>query len=111
MITIHLSNPILTDIQKHYPSDMNTKTFLLAQIHRAKLDCDKCLDELLDMLSQALMRTDSTEIDWHLMNDLVDDDILLIIALTDADLTINFNELVLREAVKFVMAFSHELPH
>ncbi|MGD8233419.1 hypothetical protein [Vibrio sp. TRT 1302] len=63
------------------------------------------------MMSQALMRTDSAEIDWHLMNDLMGDDILLIIVLTDANLTINFNELVLREAVKYVIAFSRELPH
>ncbi len=90
---------------------MNTKTFLLAQIYRAKLDCEICLDDLFDMMSQALMRTDSAEIDWHLMNDLVSDDILLIIVLTDADLSINFNELILREAVNYVMAFSRELPH
>ncbi len=90
---------------------MDTKTFLLAQIHRVKLDSDKCLVELLDMMSQALMRTDSAEIDWHLMNDLVDDDILLIIVLTDADLSTNFNELILREAVKYVIAFGRELPH
>ena len=95
----------------HYPSGMNTKTFLLAQIHRAKLDCDKCLDDLFDMMSQALMRTDSAEIDWHLNNDLVCDDILLIVVLTDADLSINFNELVLREAVKYAMAFNRELLH
>ncbi|MDH5929481.1 hypothetical protein L8S13_24670 [Vibrio lentus] len=63
------------------------------------------------MMSQALIRTDSGEIDWHLMNDLVVDDILLIIVLTDVDLSINFNELVLREAVKSVMAFSRELQH
>lgn len=90
---------------------MDTKTFLLAQIHRVKLDSDKRLVELLDMMSQALMRTDSAEIDWHLMNDLVDDDILLIIVLTDADLSTNFNELILREAVKYVIAFGRELPH
>ncbi|MEZ9016842.1 hypothetical protein AB6E79_07965 [Vibrio lentus] len=90
---------------------MNTKTLLLAQIHRAKLDCEKCLDDLFNMMSQALIRTDSGEIDWHLMNDLVVDDILLIIVLTDVDLSINFNELVLREAVKSVMAFSRELQH
>ncbi|MGR5096590.1 hypothetical protein [Vibrio maritimus] len=90
---------------------MNTKSFLLAQIHRAKLDSDKCLVELLDMMSLALMRTDSAEIDWHLMNDLLDDDILLIIVLTDVGLSINFNELVLREVVKYVMYFGRELPH
>ncbi|WP_237333054.1 hypothetical protein, partial [Vibrio anguillarum] len=97
--------------KSHYPSGMNTKTFLLAQIHRAKLDSDKCLVELLYMMSQALMRTDSAEIDWHLMNDLVDDDILLIIVLTDAGLSINFNEVLLREGVKYVMAFGLELPY
>ena len=91
--------------------DMNTKTFLLNLIHRAKLDCDKCLDDLFDMMSHALMRTDPEEMDWCLMNDLMDDDILLIIALTDADLSINFNELVLRETVKYIMAFSRELTH
>ncbi len=90
---------------------MNTKTFLLAQIHRTKLDCEKCLDCLFDLMSQALIRTDSAEIDWHLMNDLVVDDILLIIVLTDVDLAINFNEIVLREAVKYVMASSRELQH
>ncbi|MCG9650341.1 hypothetical protein L1D24_17460 [Vibrio brasiliensis] len=90
---------------------MNKKTFLLAQIHQAKLGCDKCLDELFDMMSKALIRTDSAEIDWYLVNDLVDDDILLIIVLTDADLSINFNELVLREAVKYIMAFNRKLPH
>ena len=90
---------------------MNTKTFLLAQIHQAKLGCDKCLDDLFDMMGQALMRTDSAEIDWHLMNDLMCDDILLIVVLTDAELSINFDELVLREAVKYVMAFSRDLLH
>ncbi|WP_225874955.1 hypothetical protein [Vibrio atypicus] len=58
-----------------------------------------------------MIRTDSAEIDWHLMNDLVVDDILLIIVLTDVDLAINFNEIVLREAVKYVMASSRELQH
>ncbi|EJE4192492.1 hypothetical protein M3904_003175 [Vibrio parahaemolyticus] len=90
---------------------MNTKTFLLSLIQRAKLDCDKCLDELVDMMSHALMRVDPEEIDWHLMNDLMDDDILLIVVLTDADLSINFSELILREAVKYVMAFNREVPH
>jgi hypothetical protein len=90
---------------------MNTKTFLLAQIHRAKLDCDKCLDDLFDMMSQAVMRTDSDEIDWHLMNDLTDDDILLIIVLNDVDLSINFTELILSEAVNYVMATSQRVTH
>lgn len=90
---------------------MNTKTFLLAQIHRAKLDCDKCLDDLFDMMSQAVMRTDSDEIDWHLMNDLTDDDILLIIVLTDVDLSINFTELILSEAVNYIMATSQRVTH
>lgn len=71
---------------------MNTKTILLTHIHRAKSDCSECLDELLDMKSQAVMRSDGKGIDGHFMNDLADVDILLIIALTDVTLTINFNE-------------------
>lgn len=90
---------------------MNTKTFLLAKIHRAKLDCDKCLINLLDMMSQAVARTDPDEIDWHLMNDLTDDDILLIIVLTDVDLSINFTELILSEAVNYIMATSQRVTH
>lgn len=90
---------------------MNTKTLLLAQIHRAKLDCDKCLTDLLDMMSQAVMRTDPDEIDWHLMNDLTDDDILLIIVLTDVDLSINFTEHILSEAVNYIMATSQRGTH
>ncbi|MCJ2378767.1 hypothetical protein LNL84_18310 [Vibrio sp. ZSDZ34] len=62
------------------------------------------------MMSQAVMRTSPAEIDWHLMNDMVDDDILLIIVLTDTDLSVNFNEFVLRESVKHVMEFGRELP-
>lgn len=88
---------------------MNTKTVLLTQIHRAKLDGGKHLNELLDEMSQAVMRTDIAEIDWHLMNDLADDDILLIIALTDVVLTVNYNEYVLRKVVKHVMAFNDPL--
>lgn len=96
---------------KRYSSGMNVKTTLLTHIHRAKLDSEKCLDELLDMISQAVARTDLGEFNWYLMNDLVDADILLIIALTDIDLTINFNDCVLIEAVKYVMTFSCELQH
>ncbi|USD58792.1 hypothetical protein J4N45_14550 [Vibrio sp. SCSIO 43140] len=89
---------------------MNTKTFLLAQIHRARLDCDKCLIELLDMMSLAVMRNSSVEIDRHLMNDMFEGDILLIIALTDTNLSINFNEFVLIESVQYVMKFGRALP-
>lgn len=63
------------------------------------------------MMSQAVMRTDAEEIDWHLMNDLAEVDILLLIALTDVTLTINFSECVLSEAVKYVMAFTDEVRH
>ncbi|MGY5614956.1 hypothetical protein [Vibrio brasiliensis] len=62
------------------------------------------------MMSQAVMRTDAEEINWHLMNDLVDADILLIIVLTDVEFTVNFNS-VLSEAVKYVMAFNREVQH
>lgn len=63
------------------------------------------------MMSEAVMKIDMEDIDWHLMNELADADILLLIVLTDIDLTINFNEFVLSQAVKYVMAFSSELQH
>nr|WP_249335788.1 hypothetical protein [Vibrio parahaemolyticus] len=97
--------------KSRYSSCMNVKTILLTHIHRAKSDREKCLDELLDLMSQAVARTDLEEFDWYLMNDLVDADILFTIVLTDVDLTINFNEYVLIEAVRFVMTFGCELQH
>ncbi|MCG9678956.1 hypothetical protein [Vibrio sp. Isolate24] len=63
------------------------------------------------MMSEAVMKIDVEDIDRHLMNECVDADILLLIVLTDIDLTINFSELVLSQAVKYVMAFSGELQH
>ena len=45
------------------------------------------------------------------MNDLTDDDILLIIVLTDVDLSINFTELILSEAVNYIMATSQRVTH
>lgn len=47
------------------------------------------------MMSQAVMRIDDEENDWHLMNDLADANILLLIALTGVTLIINFSECVL----------------
>ncbi len=63
------------------------------------------------MMSEAVMKIDVEDIDWHLMNELTDADVLLLIVLTDIDLTINFNESILSQAVKYVMAFSSELQH
>ncbi|MGF1775881.1 hypothetical protein [Vibrio nomapromontoriensis] len=90
---------------------MDTKAIILTLIHRAKSDCDTSLNELFGMMNQAVMRTDEEEIDWHLMNDLTKADILLLIVLTDIYLTINFDELVLNEAVNYVVMFDHNLVH
>ncbi len=90
---------------------MDTKTLLLHQIQRAMLDCDACLDDLFEMMSRAVLRTDAEQIDWHLMNEMGDADVLLLIVLTDMDLTINFNEIVLKEAVTYVQGIGCELFH
>ncbi|ASI89635.1 hypothetical protein [Vibrio mediterranei] len=84
---------------------MNTKTILLAHIHRAKSQWNNGLSELFSMMSQAVMRVDAREIDWHLMNDLSESDVLLLIVLSDTDLTIRYDELVLSNAVNFVIKF------
>lgn len=76
-----------------------------------KLHCDTCLNEILEMISQAVDRTDLEEIEWHLRNDLMEQDVLLLIVLTDIELTINFSEVVLTEAVRFIMSFGSELKH
>lgn len=90
---------------------MNTKNILLKHIYRAKLDSDTCLSELLDLMNQAVVKTDAEDIDWHLMNDLSEADILLLITLTDVHLTINFNETVLNEVVQYVMELGSERLH
>ena len=80
-------------------------------IHRARSNAKSWLDELLAMIELAVERTDAEEIDWYVINDLLDIDILLLIVLSDIDLTINFHELILNQAVRYVMDFNHEIQH
>ncbi|MGV2989604.1 hypothetical protein ACE1OE_18335 [Vibrio sp. E150_011] len=50
-----------------------------------------------------MMCTDEREIDWHLMNDLSESNVLLLIVLAETDLTIQYDELVLSNAVNYVI--------
>jgi hypothetical protein len=81
---------------------MDTKNRLLTLTLRAARNSDKCASELFNLLAQAIRRTDAEEIEWHQVNDMLEQDSLLIIALTNVDLTINFSEVVIREAVRYV---------
>ncbi|MDA0107813.1 hypothetical protein OH456_06645 [Vibrio sp. La 4.2.2] len=90
---------------------METKTLLLHQIQRAMLDCDACLDDLFEMMSRAVLKTDAEQIDWHLMNEMGDADVLLLIVLTDVDLRASFNEVVLKKAVNYIHSAECNLRH
>ncbi|MEZ8107043.1 hypothetical protein A6E07_11500 [Vibrio cyclitrophicus] len=83
---------------------MNTKYLLLEHIHSASESCDRRLNQLFTLMTQAVMRNDAEEIDWHLMNDMSESDVLLIIVLTNIKLTIQYDELILRSAVDYVMS-------
>ncbi|TVU69907.1 hypothetical protein FQP87_20240 [Vibrio tasmaniensis] len=90
---------------------MNTKSIFLECIHRANTQCDSCLNQLFSLMAQAVMKVDSDDIALHLMNDVSDPDLLLLIVLTDIDLTTQYDELILAIAVTHVMNFESHLLH
>ncbi|OBT00489.1 hypothetical protein A9257_07350 [Vibrio cyclitrophicus] len=90
---------------------MNTKSIFLEYIHRANTQCDSCLNQLFSLMAQAVMKVDSDEIALHLMNDVSDPDLLLLIVLTDIDLTTQYDEIVLATAVTYVMNFENHPLH
>lgn len=90
---------------------MNTKLIFLEYIHRANTQCDSCLNQLFSLMAQAVMKVDSDDIALHLMNDVSDPDLLLLIVLTDIDLTTQYDELILTIAVTHVMNFERHPLH
>lgn len=90
---------------------MNTKSIFLEYIHRANTHCDSCLNQLFTLMTQAVMKVDSDDIALHLMNDVSDPDLLLLIVLTDIDLTTQYDEIVLATAVTHVMNFENHSLH
>ncbi|PMO78077.1 hypothetical protein BCT01_13290 [Vibrio tasmaniensis] len=90
---------------------MNTKSVLLDYIDRANANGDNCYKQLLVLMRESVARTDAEEIDWHMINDLLEADVLLLIVLTDMDLTIQYHEYVLMHAVTFVMKFDNHILH
>ena len=87
---------------------MNTKSIFLEYIHRANTHCDSCLNQLFALMTQAVMKVDSDDIAMHLMNDVSDPDLLLLIVLTDIDLTTQYDEIVLATAVTHVMNLENQ---
>ncbi|MFM2607270.1 hypothetical protein AAFX30_06510 [Vibrio chagasii] len=84
---------------------METKNTLLTLIHQAKFDCEPCLNELYSMMTNAVLEKESWEFEWYLVNGQSEADILLLIVLTDMELSIHFHELILREEARYVMKF------
>ena len=87
---------------------MNTKSIFLEYIHRANTHCDSSLNQLFALMTQAVMKVDSDDIAMHLMNDVSDPDLLLLIVLTDIDLTTQYDEIVLATAVTHVMNYENQ---
>ena len=81
---------------------MDTKNTISNLLNQAQANCDRCLTELILLMQQALLRKPEEDIDWYLMNDMSDNDILLFVTLTDTDLSVQFNDEVLIAAVQFV---------
>ncbi|WP_133152419.1 hypothetical protein [Vibrio lentus] len=54
------------------------------------------------LIKQAVIRSDVADIDWYVMNDMSDNDVLLLIMLNDIELSIHYNEVVLIEVVQYI---------
>ncbi|CAH7220227.1 conserved hypothetical protein [Vibrio chagasii] len=87
---------------------MDTKNTILAIVLQAQSECDSSLQELFLLIKQAVIRSEVADIDWYIMNDMSDDDVLLFIILNDIELSINYNESVLIEVVQYI--FSRAVP-
>ncbi|PML07638.1 hypothetical protein BCT85_20160 [Vibrio lentus] len=81
---------------------MNTKNTILALVLQAQSDCGDSLQELFLLIKQAVIRSDVADIDWYVMNDMSDNDVLLLIMLNDIELSIHYNEVVLIEVVQYI---------
>lgn len=80
---------------------MHTKLLLLSLVNSAELVTSQQLTPLFNLLRNAVEKYESDEIDWHLFNGLSHLDILFLIAMTDTDLSVNFDTTVLEEALRF----------
>lgn len=81
---------------------MNTKLILLSLVSTAELATNQLPSSLFILLRQAVEKYESDEIDWHLINGLTDLDILFLIAMTDTELSVNFDTVVVEAVVNFV---------
>ncbi|CDT56389.1 conserved hypothetical protein [Vibrio coralliirubri] len=81
---------------------MNTKNTLLNLVIGALADCDDSVRELFTLIHEAVKSCATDDIDWYLMNDMSEGDVLLFILLNDTELFIHFNEIVLIEATHYL---------
>lgn len=81
---------------------MDTKNVLLKLIHQAQLTHDDCLREVFTLIKKAVIRSKTEDIDWYIMNDMSDNDVLLLIVLSDTELSVSFNEFIIVEAVRYI---------
>ena len=81
---------------------MDTKNAISKLVNQAQTTCDDCLTELFFLMHQALLRSEEEVIDWYIMNDMSESDILMLIALTDTDLSVQFNDEIIILAVQYV---------
>ncbi|CAH7146166.1 conserved hypothetical protein [Vibrio chagasii] len=81
---------------------MDTKNTLLKLVLDAQSDCEDCLCELFFLIHEAVQRCDIGLINWYVTNDMPDSDVLLFILLNDVELSVNFNEMVIVEAVNHI---------
>ncbi|MDN3630787.1 hypothetical protein [Vibrio lentus] len=81
---------------------MNTKNTLLKLIIGALVDCDDCVRELFTLIYEAVKSCATEDIDWYLMNDMSEGDVLLFILLNDTEISVHFNEIILIEATHYL---------
>ncbi len=78
---------------------MDTKNNLLKLVLDAQ---SNCVYELFFLIHEAVQRCEIGDIDWYLMNDMSESDVLLFILLNDVELSVHFNEITLLESVHYL---------
>ncbi|PTC02009.1 hypothetical protein C9980_25260 [Vibrio mediterranei] len=82
---------------------MDTKSILLFILHHANELTDHHLEGTFKLMKNAVQRISSEEIDWHLMNGLSDEDILLLLLLHDTDLSVQYRPSHIEEMVRLIV--------
>lgn len=81
---------------------METKNTLQKLVLDAQSNSDECVSELFYLIHQALVRSEGEVINRYIMNGISENDVLLLVVLTDLDLSVNFQNEVLILAVQYI---------